>query len=122
MKELMELFQGFSVNVNLLWYALGVLIICDFATGIAKAYRKDKYVLSSKLRDGGFKKCGMLSVALLGIGLSYLFGDSKLLISNGIVAYYVYTELVSVIENLDALGIPLPPVIKNITGSREKSA
>lgn len=116
MEELMSLFQGFSVNVNLLWYALGILMVCDFGTGIAKAYKIDNEVSSSKLRDGGFKKCGMVAVAMLGIGLSHLFGDTRFLIANGIVAYYVYTELVSVVENLGALGVPLPPLIKNIAG------
>lgn len=118
MEELMGLFQGFQVNINLLWYALGLLMVCDFATGIAKAYKTDRQVSSSKLRDGGFKKCGMIAVAVLGIGLSHLFGDTKFLIANGIVAYYVYTELVSVVENLGALGVPLPPGIAQITGNK----
>ncbi len=118
MEELMGLFQGFQVNINLLWYALGLLMLCDFATGIAKAYKTDHQVSSSKLRDGGFKKCGMVAVAVLGIGLSHLFGDTKFLIANGIVAYYVYTELVSVVENLSALGVPLPPGISQITGNK----
>ena len=112
----MSLFQGFHVNINLLWYALGILMVCDFVTGIAKAYKNECQVLSSKLRDGGFKKCGMVAVALIGVGLSHLFCDSNFLIANGVVAYYVYTELVSVVENLGALGVPLPAVIKNITG------
>lgn len=121
MEELMKLFEGFSVNTNLLWYAMGILMLCDVATGIAKAYKRDGCVSSSKLRDGGFKKCGMIAVALLCIGISKLFGDDRLIIANGAVAYYVYTELVSIVENLLELDIPLPPIIKKIVGGEKKT-
>lgn len=121
MQELMELFEGFSVNTNLLWYAMGALMVCDFVTGIAKAYKKGNRVSSSKLRDGGFKKCGMIAVSLLCVGISELFGDENHIIANGAAAYYVYTELVSIVENLIELEVPLPPVISRIAGSDDKT-
>lgn len=116
MEELNSLFSGFCVNVNLLWYAIGILILADFATGIMKAYKNDGMASSSRLRDGGFKKAGIVLVSLLGYGISIFAGDEKMLISNGILAYYIYTELVSVIENLGELGVPLPPFIAKIRG------
>lgn len=120
MQELAGLFEGFNLNVNLLWYALGAFMLCDFVTGIAKAYKKGNAVSSSKLRDGGFKKCGMIAVSLLCVGIGELFGDKNHLIANGAAAYYVYTELVSIIENLIELEVPLPPVIQKIAGGLEK--
>lgn len=120
MEELSRLFEGFSVNANLLWYALGVLMVCDFVTGLLKAYRLDKNVSSSKLRDGGFKKCAMVAVSLLCIGVSELFCDKNHIIANGAVAYYVYTELVSIVENLVELDVPLPPIVKKIVGESKK--
>lgn len=121
MNELAGLFEGFSVNVGLLWYALGAMMLCDFATGIAKAYKKERRVSSSKLRDGGFKKCGMIAVTLLCVGIGRLFGDDNHVIANGAAAYYVYTELVSIVENLIELEIPLPPIVRKIVGNGEKN-
>lgn len=121
MEELTQLFEGFCVNLNLLWYAMGALMVCDFATGIAKAYRREKCVSSAKLRDGGFKKCGMIAVSLLCVGISRLFNDNGYVIANSAVAYYVYTELVSIVENLIALDVPLPPIVKRVLGGIKKA-
>lgn len=119
MEQLTGIFEGFSVNTNLLWYALGIFMVCDFATGIAKAYKSEGQVSSSKLRDGGFKKCAMIAVSLLCVGISKLFGDANQVIANGAVAYYVYTELVSIVENLLVLEVPLPPMIQKIVGGKK---
>ncbi len=121
MGELAKIFDGFCADMNLLWYALGVLVISDFATGICKAYKKCGGVSSSRLRDGGFKKAGILLVSLLGYGMSVLFSDDNMIIANGIISYYIYTELVSVIENLSELGVPLPPIIEKIRGIRKEN-
>lgn len=117
MEELAGLFEGFNINTNLLWYAMGIMMVCDFATGIAKAYKSDGQVSSSKLRDGGFKKCAMITVSLLCVAISKLFDDTNMIIANAAVAYYVYTELISIIENLIELDVPLPPIIKRIVGN-----
>lgn len=113
MNELEQVFSEFTLNYNFLWIALLLFIVCDFFTGILKAY-KAKTVVSSKLRDGGFKKGGIILVCFIGYFLSAMFNDSNHIISNAVLCYYIYTELVSVIENLNDLGIPLPPIIKNI--------
>lgn len=113
MNELEQIFEEFSLNYSFLWIALLLFIACDFFIGILKAY-KAKDVISSKLRDGGFKKGGIVLVCFIGYFLSTIFNDSKHIISNSVLCYYIYTELVSVIENLTILGIPLPPIIKNI--------
>lgn len=111
-----KLFGDFTINFNLLWIALISGIILDFITGIMKAYKKDGRILSSKLRDGGFKKCGIILVCIMSLGLSELFSDTYFIISNGVLCYYVYTEIVSVTENLNALGVPLPPILSKILG------
>ena len=118
-KILETLFGDFTINFNLLWIALLCGIILDFITGILKAYKKEGKILSSKLRDGGFKKCGIILVCIMSLGLSELFSDTYFIISNGVLCYYVYTEIVSVTENLNALGIPLPPILSKIIGKDE---
>ena len=117
MQELQSLFEGYSVNVSFLGYALCLLVVADLVTGLVKGYLKEG-IVSSKLRDGGFKKCGVLAVVAVSYALGILLNDAKHLIVNGVMAYYVYTEIVSVFENLNELDIPLPPILKNILGRK----
>ena len=113
MSELEQIFSEFTLNYNFLWIGLFLFIACDFFTGILKAY-KTKEVVSSKLRDGGFKKGGIILVCFIGYFLSFIFNAYNHIISNSVLCYYIYTELVSIIENLNEMGIPLPPIIKKI--------
>ena len=118
---LQDIFNEFTINYNILLPVLGVFIASDFITGLLKAYKKEG-LTSSKLRDGGFKKCGILLVCFMGFSLSQLFNDTNHIISNSVFCYYIYTELVSIIENLNELGIPLPPIIKKIIGTKREES
>ena len=121
LENLQAMFSGFSLNIGYITYALLALIVTDFATGIVKAY-KAHGLNSSKLRDGGFKKAGIILVVVLGYGLSLLFTDSNFIIFHSIEAYYIYTELVSVIENLGELGVNMPAWLVKITGGKRDDA
>lgn len=118
-QTLENIFEGFTLNTNLLTYALLIGIVSDFATGIFKGYKADGEIISQKLRDGGFKKAGIVFVVIMAYGLSMLFGDKSHIIFNSVQAYYVYTELVSILENLVAVGVPLPKVLRNILGNKK---
>lgn len=119
-ENLSKLFGDFTINLNLLWIALVIGIVMDFATGIAKAYKENGKLSSSKLRDGGFKKCGIIFVVIMSLGLSKLFCDTYFVITNSVIAYYIYTEIVSIIENLNEMGIPLPPIFIKIIGKKSE--
>lgn len=118
-QTLESIFEGFTLNTNLLTYAVMIGIVTDFITGIIKGYKADGEIISQKLRDGGFKKAGIVFVVIMAYGLSMLFGDKSHIIFNSVQAYYVYTELVSILENLVAVGVPLPKVLKNILGNKK---
>ena len=118
-QTLENIFEGFTLNTNLLTYALLIGIVSDFATGIFKGYKADGEIISQKLRDGGFKKAGIVFVVIMAYGLSMLFGDTSHIIFNSVQAYYMYTELVSILENLAAVGVPLPKVLRNILGNKK---
>lgn len=111
-----KLFGDFTINFNLLWIGLVLGIVFDFITGILKAYKTEGKISSSKLRDGGFKKCGIIFVCIMSLGLSKLFYDTYFIITNSVLCYYIYTEIVSVTENLNEMGVPLPPIFKKIIG------
>lgn len=114
------IFAGMSINYGVLLWVVLALIPADFATGICRAYKNQGRVNSSKLRDGGFKKCGILMVILLGYVLSVTFNDRSFVIYHSIQAYYIYTELVSILENLEDLGVKLPKILERVLGKKEK--
>lgn len=115
-QRLQNLFEGFALNTNMLTYALITGIIVDFVTGIVKAYRESGKLSSSKLRDGGFKKAAIILVVLLSYGLSMLFCDTNHVIFNSVQSYYIYTELISVLENLSEIGVDMPSFLSRIIG------
>lgn len=119
-QQLQSVFEGFELNANLLTWGVLLGILADFATGIAKGYKADGKISSSKLRDGGFKKAGMMLVVFLSYGLSMLFNDSRHIIFNSVQAYYIYTELVSLIENLICLGVDVPWILRKIIGDKKE--
>lgn len=119
LQMLQNLFEGFAVNTNLLTYAVLIGIVTDFLTGIIKAYRENGKLSSSKLRDGGFKKAGIMLVVVLSYGLSILFNDNGHVIFNAVQAYYVYTELISVLENLSEIGVAIPSILLKVLGHKE---
>ena len=116
--SLEKLFEGFSINYGILLWVLIVFIVADFFTGIFRAYKNDGRVNSSKLRNGGFKKCGIIFVIDLGYVLSGTFNDKNFMIYHSIQAYYIYTELVSILENLEDLGVKLPKILERILGKK----
>ena len=108
MTMLQNLFKGFTLNTNFLTWALLIGIVIDFVTGIAKGYKLEGKPSSKKLRNGGFKKAGIVLVVVMSYCLSILFTDTSRIIFNSVQCYYIYMELISTLENLDELGVRLP--------------
>ena len=78
----------------------------DVLTGLTKAFvRKD--FQSTKMRSGFGKKIGEIAVLVIGELISYALGLPRVIMS-GISLYLVFMELMSNIENLSDLGVPLP--------------
>ena len=115
--SLVEGFEGtFALRTNGLFLALLIGIATDFATGIAKGYKLYGRPSSAKLRDGGIKKAGIVLLVILSFGLSYMLTDTKHLLANTVMCYYIYMELISILENLEALGVQLPKIFVKILG------
>lgn len=88
-----------------------VLMVIDFLTGISHAWATG-HLKSYKMREGLNKKVGEISILLVG----YLFTwaiDAPKYIMIGVTVYIIIMELISISENLDKMGIPLPKPLKN---------
>ena len=87
------------------------LMAIDYATGLLNAWVKRK-IKSSKMREGLAKKFGELSILAIGALFSYGF-SIPLYVLHFISVYIIIMELISICENLNLLGVPIPKFIKN---------
>ena len=82
----------------------------DIFTGLTNAWIK-KEVDSSKLRKGLGKKIG--EIAALFIGEIFIVGlNVSTMLVSGISIYLIVMELISICENLEKLGVPIPSFIR----------
>lgn len=84
----------------------------DIITGLLNAWAKKNFQ-SAKMRSGLAKKAGELLIILIGL-LFYAGMALPIQILNFIALYIIVMELMSIAENLDQLGAPLPKVIKDV--------
>ena len=84
----------------------------DIITGLLNAWVQKNFQ-SAKMRSGLAKKAGELLIIL--IGLLFNYGMAlPIVIVNCIALYIIIMELMSIMENLDSLGAPVPKVIKDV--------
>ena len=119
MIELQAMFTGFSVNTSRLFPVLLGCIVLDIITGIIKALKNGEGLKSYKMRDGLFKKAGIICVCILGFMISMVFTDDGLTIFNSIIAFCVFTEIVSILENLQEADVPLVSFLQKLIKKSE---
>lgn len=87
-----------------------VLMGLDVLTGVIYAFR-DNCFSSAKMRSGLAKKAGEIIAIVLAwiVTLALKMPDYIL---TGIIVYISFMEIMSNIENLDKLGVPIPEAIK----------
>jgi toxin secretion/phage lysis holin len=87
----------------------------DVVTGLLKAF-VTKTFQSSVLRAGGCKKAG--EVAVLGVGelftCALVLPDYVMIM---VSAYIVFMEIMSIIENVDKLGVPIPAFVRDVVNN-----
>jgi toxin secretion/phage lysis holin len=87
-----------------------ILMAIDIITGVTNAWIK-KELDSSILRKGLGKKLGEISAILIGEIFVVAFGLTMFL-ADGISLYIIIMELISICENFEELGVPIPKFIK----------
>lgn len=95
---------------------LSVAIIIDYATGITASYIKKR--ISSKVGFiGALKKLCYYAVVAISVILSYLL---QVDVFNITIIFLIVNEIVSILENLENIGVPIPPIIKKSLEKIEK--
>ena len=87
----------------------------DVITGVTDAWIR-KRLKSYKLREGLGKKVGELSALLLGALLTQAL-TLPIYVLIGISFYIVFMEVISIFENLQKLGVPIPGFIRKALGT-----
>lgn len=100
--------------VNEFWGLVApcIMMAIDFLTGIIYAW-STKTFQSKKMRSGLSKKIGELAIIVIGEVLSFSLGLPKYIMT-GISLYIIIMELMSVFENLDKMGVPVPKFIRDV--------
>lgn len=107
--------------VNFGWSFLlpAILMAIDIITGFANAWASKK-VQSSKMRNGIVKKVGeMMLIVAVGVVCYAVMLPVEILYC---VSFYIaFMEGVSVLENLDLVGVPIPKKIENVINNVSNS-
>lgn len=106
---------------NEIWVFIipGVLMAVDILTGSLNAWAKANFK-SFKMRGGLVKKCG--EITILAIGQLFTVGlVLPTYIMSGISFYIIFMELISICENLQKMGVPIPKFIKKALDDTEKA-
>lgn len=110
-----ELFGGWTSAMT----TLVIFMLIDYITGIlvATVFKK-----SNKTEDGGLeskagwkgliRKFSTLLIVLISIRLDIIFNTT--IISNCVVFTFLANELLSLLENVGLMGIPLPSVLTEV--------
>lgn len=113
MEELLHFVGQFDFR-NEWWVLFTPLIIMgiDVVTGVVTAWAKQVFN-TSIMRTGLAKKAGEIMILVIGELVSYslMLPDT---IMNCISFYIIFMEIMSILENMDELGIPIPKFVRDV--------
>ena len=99
-----------------------IAMVLDYISGIIKSYETN--TLSSKVGAKGIiKKFSYFLVIMISFIIDFILCNYTLneiniyypIISEIIIAWFVINEVISILENVSEIGVPLPKFIINIT-------
>ena len=105
---------------NELWIFLvpAILMALDVITGSINAWAKKDFK-SYKMRTGLVKKCGEITILVVGTLFKFAFGLPWYIVG-GVAFYIIFMELISICENLDQMGVPIPKFISKALSEAQK--
>lgn len=112
MEELLQFASQFDFR-NEWWVLFTPLIIMgvDIITGVVKAW-VNKNFEASIMRTGLGKKAGEAAILIVGELLSYALNLPGI-VMDAVSFYIIFMEAMSIIENVNRLGIPIPKFVRD---------
>ncbi|OWA34516.1 holin [Saccharibacillus sp. O16] len=98
-------------GLPMLIYLLLILVAVDWVTGWAAAWMRGE--LKSRIGFNGIiRKVAIFAVVAIGHLIDGVLGDLHMF-RDAVIFFYLANELLSVIENLGKMGVPMPPIIRD---------
>ena len=107
----MGIFTTIQNAVDGVFYALVACVVVDYITGVITAIANKKWDKDIGLR-GIAKKLLIFIIVCLGIILDTKVLQSGSILQTSFSMFYISTELISIIENYDRMGLPIPKKLK----------
>lgn len=101
----------FRNQLWVLFIPLGLMAI-DIITGVIKAWAQNDFK-SAVMRAGLAKKAGEVMILVIGELISYGLNLPEA-VMNGASLYIIFMEIMSILENIDELGVPIPKFVKDV--------
>ncbi len=105
-----------------------IFMIIDYLTGIIcagvfkKSPKSDSGALSSKVGFKGIiKKCMILVMIVVAYRIDVLL-SANLLILSAVEIAFISNEAISILENCNAMGLPIPDPLRRAVASLEKES
>jgi toxin secretion/phage lysis holin len=93
------------------------LMVIDFLTGVFNAWATG-HLKSYRMREGLNKKFAEISIIVVSLIFTWVLMIPKYIVY-GFAVYVVIMELISICENLDKMGVPIPKFIKTALRNAE---
>lgn len=94
-----------------------VLMVLDFLTGVSHAWATG-HLKSYKMREGLNRKFAEICIIAIGVLFRWAINLPDYIVI-GLTIYVLIMELVSISENLDKMGVPLPKWIQKALRNAE---
>lgn len=116
--EFIDIVMNFRF-VNEFWTLVTPLCLMgiDTITGTVNAFAKKQFK-SKKMRMGLSKKIGEISILVLGELFSFSLGLPHYIMSC-VSFYIIMMEFMSIMENVDKMGVPLPKFISDVINNKD---
>ena len=118
MNDFLQMMRNFKFRNEFWCLILPILLMAfDILTGFINAWAK-REIQSSKLRTGLSKKVGEIAILVIG-ELFFFVMRLPAEVMTFISVYIILMELVSIFENLDKLGVPIPGSVKKVVNNAQ---
>ncbi len=88
-----------------------ILVVVDWLTGWAAAWMRGE--LRSRVGFNGIvRKVAIFAVVAIAHLIDGVLGDMHMF-RDAVIFFYLANELLSVVENMGKMGVPMPPIIRN---------
>lgn len=109
---LMGVFTTIQNAVDGVFYALVACVVVDYITGVLTAIANKKWDKDIGLK-GIAKKLLIFVIVCLGIILDVKVLQRGSILQTSFSMFYISTELISIVDNYDRIGLPIPKKLKN---------